>query len=158
MGHRVGYSIVSKPEELKKILSRVSDPKLQFATDEDTIGPDPFARRYDFGANPIQYAHNQMNIVKHHRGQLLDHFVKKGQSWAKARYGYQLTLSLQARALSMMGNWIGGSFLNRDKKGIPGPLPGTPVPANSSARRSSSCSRTPSRTRRSASTPGCCVA
>ena len=125
-----GYSIVSKPEELKKILSRVSDPKLQFATDEDTIGPDPFARRYDFGANPIQYAHNQMNIVKHHRGQLLDHFVKKGQSWAKARYGYQLTLSLQARALSMMGNWIGGSFLNRDKKGDPGDrYPVTPVPA-----------------------------
>ena len=124
------YSIVSKPEALKKILSRVSDPKLQFATDEDTIGPDPFARRYDFGANPIQYAHNQMNIVKHHRGQLLDHFVKKGQSWAKARYGYQLTLSLQARALSMMGNWIGGSFLNRDKKGDPGDrYPVTPVPA-----------------------------
>ena len=102
-----GYSIISKPEELQKILSRVSDPKLQFATDEDTIGPDPFARRYDFASNPLQYAHNQMNIVKHHRGQLLDHFVKKGQSWAKARYGYQLTLSLQSRSLSMMGNWIG---------------------------------------------------
>ena len=125
-----GYSIVKKPEELEKILSRVSDPKLQFATDEDTIGPDPFARRYDFASNPLQYAHNQMNIVKHHRGQLLDHFVKKGQSWAKARYGYQLTLSLQSRALSMMGNWIGGSFVNRDKKGDPGDrYPITPVPA-----------------------------
>ena len=125
-----GYSIVKKPEELQKILSRVSDPKLQFATDEDTIGPDPFARRYDFASNPLQYAHNQMNIVKHHRGQLLDHFVKKGQSWAKARYGYQLTLSLQARSLSMMGNWIGGSFVNRDKKGDPGDrYPITPVPA-----------------------------
>jgi len=125
-----GYSIISKPEELEKILSRVSDPKLQFATDEDTIGPDPFARRYDFAANPLQYAKNQMSIVKHHRGQLLDHFVKKGQSWAKARYGYQLTLSLQSRALSMMGNWIGGSFVNRDKKGDPGDrYPITPVPA-----------------------------
>jgi hypothetical protein len=71
-----------------------------------------------------------MNIVKHHRGQLLDHFVKKGQSWAKARYGYQLTLSLQSRSLSMMGNWIGGSFVNRDKKGDPGDrYPITPVPA-----------------------------
>jgi hypothetical protein len=125
-----GYSIISKPEELEKILSRVSDPKLQFATDEDTIGPDPFARRYDFAANPLQYARNQMSIVKHHRGKLLDHFVKKGQSWAKARYGYQLSLSLQARALSMMGNWIGGSFVNRDKKGDPGNrYPVTPVPA-----------------------------
>ena len=126
-----GYSILKSEKDLKKILERVSDPKLQFATDEDTIGPDPFARRYDFAANPIQYARNQMNIVKHHRERLLDKFVKDGQSWAKARYGYQLTLSLQARALSMMGNWIGGSFVNRDKKGDPGNrYPVTPVPAN----------------------------
>jgi len=125
-----GYSILKSEKDLKKILDRVSDPKLQFATDEDTIGPDPFARRYDFAANPIQYAHSQMNIVNHHRERLLDKFVKEGQSWAKARYGYQLTLSLQARALSMMGNWIGGSFVNRDKKGDPGNrYPVTPVPA-----------------------------
>lgn len=125
-----GYSILKSEKDLKKILDRVSDPKLQFATDEDTIGPDPFARRYDFSSNPIQYARNQMNIVKHHRGRLIDKFVKDGQSWAKARYGYQLTLSLQARALSMMGNWIGGSFVNRDKKGDPGNrYPVTPVPA-----------------------------
>ena len=125
-----GYSILKSEDELKKILSRVSDPKLQFATDEDTIGPDPFARRYDFAANPLQYAKNQMNIVRHHREKLIDKFVKDGQSWAKARYGYQLTLSLQSRSVSMMANWIGGSHVNRDKKGDPGNrYPVTPVPA-----------------------------
>ena len=125
-----GYSILKSEDELKKILSRVSDPKLQFATDEDTIGPDPFARRYDFASNPLQYAQNQMNIVRHHRGKLLDKFVKDGQSWAKARYGYQLTLSLQSRSLSMMANWIGGSHVNRDKKGDPGDrYPVSPVKA-----------------------------
>ena len=126
-----GYSILKSESDLKKILSRVSDPKLQFATDEDTFGPDPFARRYDFSANPLQYAHNQMNIVNHHRDRLLDKFVKDGQSWAKARYGYQLTLSLQSRAVSMMANWIGGSNVNRDKKGDPGNrYPVTPVSSN----------------------------
>ena len=126
-----GYSILKSESGLKKILSRVSDPKLQFATDEDAFGPDPFARRYDFSANPLQYAHNQMNIVNHHRDRLLDKFVKDGQSWAKARYGYQLTLSLQSRAVSMMANWIGGSNVNRDKKGDPGNrYPVTPVSSN----------------------------
>ena len=125
-----GYSIVSKPEELKKVLSRVSDPQLAFADDLDNYGSDPLAQSYDFSSNPIQFARSQMNIVKHHRGKLIDHFVKEGQSWAKARDGYHLTLSLQSRAVKMMGKWIGGSFVNRDRKGDPGNRhPVTPVPA-----------------------------
>ena len=47
-----GYSILKSESDLKKILSRVSDPKLHLATDEDTFGPDPFARRYDFFREP----------------------------------------------------------------------------------------------------------
>jgi hypothetical protein len=58
-----------------------------------------------------------MELAKYHRARLLDKFVKEGESWAKARQGYEMTLSLQVRSLSMMANWIGGALLNRDKKG-----------------------------------------
>ena len=109
-----GYTQAS---DLKPILDRVSEPELQFATDEDTSGPDPLARRYDLGANPLAYAQDQLALVNYHRGQILDKFVKDGDSWAKARYGYELTLSMQMRAVSMMGNWIGGVHVRRDKKG-----------------------------------------
>ncbi|MEM7477450.1 MAG: zinc-dependent metalloprotease, partial [Planctomycetota bacterium] len=47
-----GYSFDADPG---KILDRVSEPELQFATDEDTGGPDPLARRYDFSKNPLEY-------------------------------------------------------------------------------------------------------
>jgi hypothetical protein len=114
-----GYSTVKKDADLKPILARVNEPQLAYATDEDTYGPDPFARRYDFAKDPINYAKSQLKLAKNHRVNILDKFVKDGQSWAKARYGYGLTLSLQTRSLSMMGNWLGGAFINRSKKGDP---------------------------------------
>ncbi|MGK0184891.1 MAG: hypothetical protein ACI9R3_000665 [Verrucomicrobiales bacterium] len=111
-----GYSF---DKDLKPILSRVAEPELQYATDEDTWGPDPLARRYDFGKDPLAYANNQIALAKEHRTNLIDKFVKDGESWAKARRGYELTLSTQTRAVSMMANWIGGTYVYRDFKGDP---------------------------------------
>lgn len=51
-------------KDLKPILARVAEPELVYATDEDTFGPDPLATRYDFAANPLDYANNQMALVR----------------------------------------------------------------------------------------------
>lgn len=104
-------------KDLKPILSRVSEPELQYGTDEDAGGPDPLVRRYDFSKEPLDYARDQMRLVDFHRGRILDKFVKDGESWAEARRGYELTLSVQTRAVSMMSNWVGGAHVYRDKKG-----------------------------------------
>ncbi len=109
-----GYTFAS---DLKPILARVAEPELAYATDEDTGGPDPLARRYDFSKNPLDYAKTQFELAKFHRGRILEKFVKKGDSWSKSRRGYELTLSLQMRGVSMMANWIGGAHINRDRKG-----------------------------------------
>jgi hypothetical protein len=105
--------------DTSKVLSRAAEPMLQYGTDEDTWGPDPLARRYDLSSDPLDYANNQMALVRHHRERLLGEFVKDGQSWSRARYGYQITLSQQMQAISMMANWIGGAHVYRDKKGDP---------------------------------------
>ena len=119
-------------KDLKKILARVAEPELAYATDEDTGGPDPLARRYDFSKNPLDYAKAQLDLVQYHRGRLLEKFVKSGDSWSKARRGYELTLSLQMRSVSMMANWIGGAHVNRDRKGDKnGRAPISVVPTNS---------------------------
>lgn len=106
-------------EDPKEVVKRVADKDLVYATDEDTFGPDPLARRYDFSANPLDYAKSQMKLAKYHRERLLNKFVKDGDSWSRARKGYELTLGLQTRGLSMMANWVGGAFVNRDRKGDP---------------------------------------
>ncbi len=117
-------------KDLQPILSRASEPELQFSTDEDTTGPDPLARRYDFSKNPLDFAKDQAKLIERFRKKLMDDYVKKGDSWTKAREGYELTLSLQSRNTGMMANWVGGAFINRDKKGDPKErLPISVVPA-----------------------------
>lgn len=121
-----GYSF---EKDLKPILQRVAEPELAYATDEDTWGPDPLAQRYDFAKDPVAYAANLITLVKEHRSRLLDKFVKDGNSWSRARRGYMMTLMTQTNALSMMSNWLGGTFVNRDKKGDKnGRPPVQPVP------------------------------
>lgn len=111
-----GYTFA---DDLKPIVARVAEPELAYATDEDTWGPDPYATRYDLAKDPLSYAENQMRLVKKNRGVIVGSFVKDGDSWAKARRGYELTLSVQVQAVTMMAHWIGGSFIYRDKKGDP---------------------------------------
>ncbi len=113
----IEYGYTQDEKKLKDILSRVAEPELQYATDEDTWGPDPLARRYDFSKNPLDYARNQMRIAQHNRKRILEDLVAEGESWGKARRCYEITLGMQTRVLSMMGNWLGGVFIHRDKKG-----------------------------------------
>lgn len=126
----IEYGYVLDAKKLPKILSRVSEPELTYGTDQDTSGPDPLARRYDFSNKPLDFAQNQMRLAKHHRGHILEKFVEDGDAWDKARTGYLQTLRLQTQSTSMMANWIGGSFVHQDKKGDPnGRKPIVVVPA-----------------------------
>jgi hypothetical protein len=76
--------------------------------DEDTGGPDPLARRYDFTADPRDYAASRMKLSKYLRERLLEKFV---QGWRElvqgARRGYQITLSTQTDAVNIMASWLG---------------------------------------------------
>lgn len=122
-----GYGDGKNNDELFKSMAEDNVPYL---TDEDTFSSDPLARRYDFSANPLDFAHQQMDLANYHRERLLDDFVKDGESWARARQGYSMTLGMQLSSNSMMTNWIGGAHANRAKKGDPtDTAPITPVDA-----------------------------
>lgn len=114
----------------KEVAKRNTEPGLQYGSDEDTFGPDPFSRRYDLGADPHEYAKVKMDIARFYRENLLSEFVKDGDNWSKARRGYQLSLSEQSGALGIMTNWIGGSYVSRNQKGDPNAVePVRPVEA-----------------------------
>jgi len=110
-----GYGANDK--ESQEVFEHVGEPEFVYATDEDTWGPDPRARRYDMSSNPLEYANEQIALAGKLREQILDKFVKEGESWARARRGYAITLGLQVRANSMMANWLGGAYVYRDLKG-----------------------------------------
>ena len=116
-----GYTL----EDPAKVASRVGEPGHQYLTDEDTGGPDPLARRYDFSKDPLDYAKAEMELVKQLRSAILEKYVKNGDSWERARKGYSKTLSKQRRTIDMMAPWIGGTYVTRAKKGdanVPDPL------------------------------------
>lgn len=116
--------------DTKEVLKKVNKPGHQYLTDEDTGGPDPLARRYDFSANPLDYAKSLVKLANVSRAKILDKFVKDGEPWSKARRGYEITLSTQLNAISIMAGWIGGSDINRNRKGDPDAVsPITPIEA-----------------------------
>jgi hypothetical protein len=106
-------------DDPKKVLEKVAEPGHEYGTDEDVGGPDPLIQRYDFSKDPLDYAKSQMDLARYHRGRLLDKFVKDGESWAKVRRGYTISLGMQVRGLTMMAPWVSGSYVNRDHKGDP---------------------------------------
>ena len=108
-----GYTL----DDPKDVLLRVGQREHAYQTDDDTYGPDPLARRYDFSRNPIDYANSQMDLIQEHRARLLEDGVKDGESWQKARKTYNATLSRQRRMIDMMGNWVGGTHVARVNKG-----------------------------------------
>jgi hypothetical protein len=119
----------------KEVLKRVAEPQLAYATDEDTWGPDPTARRFDNAKNPLDYADSQVALVKDLRNKIIEEMVEDGESWSESRKAYDLLLGKHASAVGIASNWIGGSYLNRHKKGDPeARLPIENIPAEQQRR------------------------
>lgn len=120
-----GYTL----DDPKDVLKRVGERGLNYGTDEDADEADPTTRRYDFSKDPLDFAKQMMELATYHRGRLIEKFVKDGQSWARVRRGYNITLAMQTRGLSMMSGWVGGSIAERYRKGdVNNQPPITPVP------------------------------
>jgi hypothetical protein len=127
-----GYTFDKK---LEPILKRATEPELAYGTDEDSFGSDPTIRVFDLGDNSIDYADSQMRLVNHLRESLLERMVKDGDSWGKAREGYEMLLYRQVGAVSTAASWVGGSRTNRFKKGdSPDVPPVRPVTADQQRR------------------------
>ncbi|MFM9994256.1 MAG: zinc-dependent metalloprotease [Phycisphaerales bacterium] len=104
----------------KAIAKRSAEPELAFLADEANYGPDPGAKVWDFSSDSLAWARTQIELANKLRARLLDRVVKDGQSWQKAREGYEMILSVHLRAVFAAANWIGGTHIARDRKGDPG--------------------------------------
>lgn len=122
---RWGYT--DKPDEVIKEATR---PEHGFTSDEGSGGPDPHAKVWDLGENSLDYCDSEIRFVHKVRKDLLEKVVEDGQSWKKARDGYNTLLYKQIGAMSTASNWIGGVHFNSFKKGdADAPAPVRPVDA-----------------------------
>ena len=118
-----GYG--AKPDQ---VIKACTDPEHAFTSDEGSSGPDPHAKVWDLGENSLDFADSEMRFVHKVRGELLDKVVQDGDSWKKAREGFNTLLYKQLRAMGTASNWIGGVYFNSFKKGdADAPPPAVPV-------------------------------
>ncbi len=119
----------------KAVADRAADPAHAYMAEDGQFSPDPQAKTWDLGSDSIDFAQQRMRFVNKARVELLDKGVKDGQSWQKARQVHQQLLGMQAGAVSMATNWIGGAYITRSVKGEPGaPAPVRPVEAKQQRR------------------------
>jgi hypothetical protein len=116
----IEYGYSHDDERREELLAEVAGRKYQYATDEDTWGPDPLVNRFDLGAEPLEWAETRLRLVRALRGALLERAVEDGQSWHLLRQAYQQLLAEHLGSLRVAGRYVGGVYVHRDHKGDPG--------------------------------------
>jgi len=122
--------------ELAKIASRVADPMLPYATDEDTIGTfsplaiDPLDNQYDQSDDPIAYFRQRVGIINELWASMESKLAEPGEGYQVLRRAIARTLTEYNRGLLTSSKFIGGIYHVRDHVGDPhGRPPYTVVPA-----------------------------
>ncbi|HKX26140.1 MAG TPA: zinc-dependent metalloprotease [Blastocatellia bacterium] len=121
--------------ELRKIASRVADPKLAYGTDEDSfgmspIGLDPRTNQWDNSDDPLRYYTERIKLVQELWNGLETKAAKEGEGYQRLRRAFNNAFTEMAIAMLNSNKYIGGVYHHRDHVGDPnGRLPYEPVPA-----------------------------
>ena len=122
--------------ELRKIASRVADPKLAYGTDEDAgFGPgldmDPTVNRFDLGSDPLKYYKHRTGLAQEIFASMEERLLKPGEGYQVLRRSFGGAVGQAGQALYLTSKYIGGVHYYRDHVGDPGNrLPFNPVPAD----------------------------
>jgi Met-zincin/Domain of unknown function (DUF5117) len=111
----------SEKEMLASITSRVAEPGLAYATDEDTsdFGPDPYIYRFDNGDDPVAFAKHRIAMAERLFGDLETRAVAEGESYSRLRKAFNTVMGQFSIAGRAAARVVGGQAINRDHKGDP---------------------------------------
>jgi hypothetical protein len=123
--------------ELKAIASRVANPLLAYATDEDAgfstlwpWSPDPLATRGDLGSDPIEYYKRRVRLSRELWTNMEEKLQTPGEGYQILRRSFLRGLGHAGSGLLETARYIGGVYHYRDHVGDPGNrLPFVAVPA-----------------------------
>jgi hypothetical protein len=123
--------------ELAKIASRVADPMLPYATDEDALGTfspiaiDPLVNQFDASSDPLAYFRTRFEIANELWTSMESKLAKTGEGYQVLRRALGRGLGEYNNGLLTCSKFIGGIYHYRDHVGDPnGRLPFQPVPAS----------------------------
>ena len=133
-------SNMTESEMLENIAGRVSDPLLQYGTDEDARGTsiwgmDPSCNVYDLGTDPMEFAELRIRLSRELWSDLLNNFEIEGNRYQKLRRVFWQGWGEYRRAVFTTTKFIGGSYIYRDHIGDQGDrIPFNLVPASDQKR------------------------
>ncbi|GIW71820.1 MAG: hypothetical protein KatS3mg102_1362 [Planctomycetota bacterium] len=118
-----GYQPVKSEQELAKIAAQGTRPEFIYATDEDTVSPDPYVNRFDLGSDPLAYARQRVELSRWLLGKVADRLVAEGESYARLRRAVDALLWEVLRAGWLASRFVGGERYHRNHKGDPDARP-----------------------------------
>jgi hypothetical protein len=119
----IEYGYTPDEKALPKVVSRVAEKGLAFATDEDTWSHDPYVSRWDMGADPLAYAQDRVALMKRIRKDLEARAVDKGERYHRLRRALDMQFFEGRWAASIAVRFVGGEHIHRDHRGDPNARP-----------------------------------
>ncbi len=119
---------------LEKILSRSTEPGLDYGNDSDDMRStgkaiDPRAMIGDMSSEPLKYAADRMDLVRELVGKLLDSSPEQGRSYQTVKDEHNSLMAQYGSQLKVVSRYVGGIYVNRAVVGQEGgSQPLTPVP------------------------------
>ncbi len=122
-----GYSPARNPDVerrmLAQIASRTSERGLEYMTDENADGFDPFVQRFDLGRDPIPMAKIQVDLAQRTRKHAIARMPLAGQSFAERNQVILSSVGQQFGALATVARYVGGVQGSRAFRGDSGARP-----------------------------------
>ncbi len=108
-------------DKVQSTLARVGEPDLIFVSQLAMgVGSDPRNMTWDLGADNLQFVESRADLASELTGKLITDVIKKGEPWKRARERLFSLLGTQIQGVFIASTWIGGSYINNDRKGDPG--------------------------------------
>ncbi|MBI5239248.1 MAG: zinc-dependent metalloprotease [Elusimicrobia bacterium] len=116
-----GYRPVAGPDAaaaLSRIAGRVGQPGLEYATDEQLDGTDPYVAHYKLGPEPLDHAFRATAGVRGALAALAQRKLKKGEDFMTLRRQFSYLFGKRLRRIiALVLPYIGGVRVNRVRAG-----------------------------------------
>lgn len=128
-----GYQDFKSDAEMQELLSKSTQPELQFGNDADDMRSpgkaiDPRVNTGDLSNDQITYSVNRIALVDGMFGKLKERYTDQGKSYHEFRRAHGMLMGQYAQAGNVISRFIGGVYVDRAQAGQEGETqPFTPV-------------------------------
>ena len=116
-GYRQFADAKQAQKELSRLAGRIGEPGLEFATDEQVDGTDPYTAQFDFGPEPLEFAVQAADRARRGMDALAKRQLNEGADYGSLRRHFNFLRGQLFRAFRLVMPYVGGIHVNRVRAG-----------------------------------------